>query len=353
MISEAKKLKALRAPEANRFVSQEKVETKIVSVKSELATEKRLRELGEKIQVAEREFLESVAKDHPNDLIAFFNDPRISPSAKTNLDLGSYMQKDTLRFTVSTLAPKAGNPNKTDQVLPDLGEVALLTHFEELALIAERRYNKNVEFTILTEGKYVQLLDLYDPKVVQAFDSRIKYLSREIVGNKKVKLRDWYEAVSTPFPLEYKQAYDSALTTVTRQYNEEPLQIEREFLQIFPTIYMTNHAAHMNTYEIYSLRRGEARQAQMQAATDATLRLMAFNRAKAEIHDRERIFPGYIYGTLTPGTGKFAFYAIGPWNERYPNHGIGVMDMQTDRVSVRQRRNVIEDPASTSVRLVS
>lgn len=348
MIPERKIIAAIKAPQANRFVSRERGEQGKISVRTEQIDIPRLKEITEQIRQSERAFLEVVPADS---LESFLNHSSITPSPETNLDLTPYMQGDTLRFTVSCLAPKAGNPNKTDQALPDLGEIALLVHFEELAQVAEKRYGKPIEFTLLTERGYMADVIGSDPEKARAFDDRVRFLSREVVVNQRVKLRDWYEAV-TSLPGYYEE-YARQRSELQRQFTENPTVIEEEFLQIIPTIYMTLEPADSDVRSIYSLRRSEATRRQIEKATEGTLNLMAFNRAKKNCGERERLYPNHVYGSLTPGTGKFAFYAIGPWSERYPTHGVGVLDTQTGQVMVRQRRNISERQASNHLRIVS
>ena len=348
MIPEAMILSALAKPEVNRFVSQEKRENLKVSVQTEPETIERLRLLAGEIREAEKAFLQSVA-DRNESLQGFFNDTDITPSPQTNLDLTPYMQQDSLNFTLSCLAPKAGNPQKTDQSLPDLGELALLIHFEELANIATQRYGKPVTFTLLTERGYLADVIGFDAQRARTFDEKVKFLSQEIVGNKKVTLQDWHESVMQ-LP-GYNEEYAKQRAELQNMWNNDPSQIEKEFLQIIPTIYMTIEPQDENIKAIYSLRRSEATRRQIAKATEGTLNLMAFNRAKKICGDRDALFKDAIYASLTPGTGKFALYSIGPWSLRYPTHGVGVFDTETKRVTIYQTANVRESRRSKNLRL--
>lgn len=345
MITEQQIIDAIQTPQKNRFVSQERFDRRKVRVRSESITTERLKELAGQIRDAESAFLDSVYKENGS-VETFLNDKRITPSPETNLSLTPYLQADTLAFTVACLAPKAANPQKADQGLPDLGELALLIHFEELARVASK-YGKPVEFTLLTEGQYLQQLDNFDPERVRAFDQRVQQLSKEIVGNQRVRLREWYDSVAM-LP-GYHEEYTRQRAELAKQLAENPAAIEREFLAIVPTEYMTIHPADADTKAIYSLRRGEARSKHIQATTEATLNLMAFNRAKKVCGERDILYPNHVYGSLTPGEGKFAFYAIGPWNKRYPTHGMGVLDDKA-RVSIVYAKNLVESPHAKNLR---
>jgi len=353
-----------------------RVQDEVVS----LTDKERLLQIAGTIRKAEREFILSVTNDHKDSIVAFFTDARISPKPKdgaSDIHLAQH-EGDIWKFTISGLAPKSPNPKKSDTPYPDLGELALLIHFEELAKIAEEQYKgQKVEFLFLTEGHYAQNLLGYDPKRVDEFTRRVDYLSREIVGNTHVRLQDWYDTIIASD--RYKPLFDRYVEELTGKwvrfkdtYPGDPsvwahhlgwvnsdkaittfASFEVNFAPELPTVYMaippadTTDAGIRN---IYRHKTSPQTHAHIEKTMEATIRLIAFNKARKDIYKDEPFFPDHIYGSFTPGPGKHGFYAIGPDLGRYPNHGRSFID--TDgRVHIEAVEHLVSSRRGEGVRM--
>lgn len=325
-------LRSLHMQQSNPFVSKHvewNAVPQIGTADTKLSLSE-LRDVTRKICLQERKFLRSVARQCSS-ADAFLHHQLVNPQPSMTPRV-SFHQASPVSITVACLPVKSENSLKTTLTRPDLGEVALLVHFEEIAKSAHAVFGLDLHFKLLVEAtKFGEIFGIRSD-ITTKFTEDLKTLSKMIVKNRRVMLVDWGRELRKL--KTFRRSKSAQRLIIEKQLEVGDKATVSELLSIFPTVYMSLKSRHGDHVFLHPKENDKWTIAHVQKSFVVTVSLMAFNQARSACNERRTLFPKDLPGTLTPGPGKWGFFAIGPWNMLYPHHGVGIFDHQKNRVFV-------------------
>lgn len=333
MIKTKTLLKSLTKQPINGFVSRHVpwgINTRNVVNVGELSNIE-LIHIVNKIKNRERKFLNKIASRNSS-LRSFLKDKDINPNPILIPDR-QFKKGEIITFTIECLPIKSENPLKTAGSLPDLAEIGILIHFEELGKVIKRKFKINVFFKLLIETSiYGEMFEINKLKT-KKFIKVLNFMSKNIVKNHFVTLIDWQSELVKLNTFE--NTFEKQKKVILSEFENNNQDILKDLLLIFPTIYMSIKPEGNPKQIFINFRKGGKTVIKhCRKAIQTTLKIMAFNKTRKLLNERQSLFPNDLRGTLTPTRDKWAFFAIGPWNKLYPHHGIGVFDTRNNRIEV-------------------
>jgi hypothetical protein len=296
--------------------------------------------LVDKIAKSDHDFLLSVAEKHKS-VNAFLKDRLINPTPDfISEDIRKWAHANSpVVFTIECLPVKSQNPLKTTNTLPDLAEIACLTHFNEVGRVLKEKFNLLVKFKFLVEANiYGELFGI--PRSTSGkFFALLKRLQNEIIKGEFIELVNWESELLSLNNFEGK--LEEQKLKIKGLFQDGDEEVVREFLTIFPTVFMSIKPEG-NPEDIIIKCKKISRDVlrHVEKAKEVTINIMAFNRTRKLLNERTILFQNNLRATLTPAKGKWAFYPIGPWNKMYPHHGVGVFNTKNNTVTVLYERDI-------------
>lgn len=334
MISTQLLIKSINDQRKNRFISKYVPWGNFTEnvVRMDIPLEKnQIVKLFTLIRKEETNFLTKIVKSHSS-LHSFLKDRRINPAPSLAPQHVSFPDNFSVSFTIECLPVKGRNPLKNRLILPELGEVACLIHFDTLSKIIQKHFNIKTQFKLLVESSAYGKLFGIDSKIIGRFNKNLLKLSKKIITDNNIKLVDW--ATELNRLNDFNEIFNQQKDFILHKIKQRNKKIIDELLTIFPTIYMDiKPKSDTSVFTDFSEITPQISKHAAMAET-ITINIMAFNRARKICNERKLLFPNDLRGTLTPAKNKWAFYPIGPWNKLYPHHGVGLFNKLLNRVVV-------------------
>jgi len=335
---------ALDSPKSNRFVSKHTAfGGKKLEVEPKILDSQELKRIVDKIKKSQYDTLLKRASKYKS-LEEFLKDKFIAP--RPDLVPIQKLPK-VVCMTVPCLPPKNSNPLKCDNSKdPDLGEFALLIHFEQLAKVINQVFDSHIfKFKIICEAKMYGILLNERESVCEKFNRKLQSFYLNFIDKNLVELVDWREDLLKlkNFDITFKKE----LKSIRKELNRDA-QLKEELLLIFPTTYMSTKSSSDNYEKIYlnyKVLDDEVIE-HINKSKNIAIRIMAFNHTRKLLCEKEILYANDFKGTITPGPDRYNFFSIDKDNKLYSHHGVGIFDTKRNRVQVEYASNLIQTDSS-------
>jgi len=327
--------KVVFKPKSNPFISRAKLFQNNMTLRVKncsIKTPQELKKLINECSEQEYERLSKLATKHKT-IQSFLNDKQINPKPEFS-PLTSKI--DNFSFTISCLPVKSMNPLKNQSFMPDWSEVSLLLHLENIGKIAFDKFKVTIHFKLLVEARIYQLLFQNDIKLGDLFLEKLQFLNQRFLHLKYVSLIDWLTECNKL--ANFREKYVSNQRLISERFKQGDRETTESVHNIIPTIYMSLPS---NNNSVYTSREiNTTTKDHLKRSIQVSCNILAFKLTRQILKEKEILFPGDLYGTLTPGPNKQSFFPIGKWNTLYPHHGLGIFDTKLEQTKTVYLNNV-------------
>ena len=253
------------------------------------------------------------------------------------VDLGSKKRKEILKrinnfinseqpieMRLLSVPFKCPNPLKVRGSLPDLGEYFSILRLLEINLNIKKVYSPGVRFNVVAES--LAFCDIFEITRNEAITYRNSFIEmvKDLKGEKVIKIVDLMESLNkvhnfktTKHILENKligsNLLDDLLPAIVMSVNTRNYSME-DLVLIFD-----------RNKQIYNLPESirKARKEIFERSLKATIKYIAFHKARELLSTSEKCFPKMIPCSVVPKSGSITILPIN--RNLLPHHGVGVL----------------------------